>query len=48
MARAKNSVESIQITLSSTKVVKAYLELLTTEGLHGKNVAETAQNPAKE
>lgn len=42
MARAKNSVESVQITISTTKVVRAYLELLTEEGLNGKNVAETA------
>lgn len=42
MARAKNTVESVQITISTTKIVRAYLEQLTAEGLNGKNVAETA------
>ena len=42
MARTKNTVESVQITISTTKTVRAYLELLTAEGLNGKNVAETA------
>ena len=42
MARTRNSVESIQVTLSTTKRVRAYLEMLTEEGLHGKNVADTA------
>ncbi|MDG2123858.1 MAG: hypothetical protein P8J87_09190, partial [Verrucomicrobiales bacterium] len=35
-------VESVQITISTTKIVRAYLEQLTAEGLNGKNVAETA------
>ncbi|CAN5412122.1 hypothetical protein BH23VER1_BH23VER1_17790 [soil metagenome] len=42
MARPKNNVESVQVTISATKKVRAYLELLTEDGLHGKNVAETA------
>jgi len=42
MARAKNSVESVQVTLSVTKPVRAYLEMLAADGLNGKNVAETA------
>ena len=42
MARPKNNVESVQVTIAATKKVRAYLELLTEDGLHGKSVAETA------
>lgn len=42
MARQKNSVESVQITVSVTEQVKEQLERLTSSGLFGKNAAETA------
>jgi len=42
MARQKNSVETVQITVSVTEQVKEQLERLTTSGLFGKNAAETA------
>ncbi len=42
MARAKNPVETVQITVSTTNKVREYLEELTATQLYGKNVAETA------
>ena len=42
MARQKNSVESVQITVSVTEQVKEQLERLTSSGLFGKNAADTA------
>jgi hypothetical protein len=42
MPRAKNSVETVQITVSTTQQIRQYLEELTATGLYGKNVAETA------
>ncbi|MGK0184436.1 MAG: hypothetical protein ACI9R3_000202 [Verrucomicrobiales bacterium] len=42
MARTKNSLETVQITLSTTLQIKNYLDQLTNSGLYGKNVAETA------
>ncbi|RFC48822.1 MAG: hypothetical protein DVB23_000348 [Verrucomicrobia bacterium] len=42
MARAKNTVETVQITISTTQRVRELLEVLTEEGLYGRNVAETA------
>lgn len=42
MARQKNSVESVQITVSVTEQVKEQLERLTASGLFGKNPADTA------
>jgi hypothetical protein len=42
MARAKNTVETVQITISTTQRVRELLEQLTEEGLYGRNVAETA------
>lgn len=41
MARTPNSVETVQITLSTTSQVKELLERLTATGFYGKNVAET-------
>ncbi len=43
MAREKNIVESVQITLSTTSRVRDYLEELALMGLYGKNVAEAAE-----
>jgi Arc/MetJ-type ribon-helix-helix transcriptional regulator len=42
MARQKNSVDSVQITVSVTEQVRDQLENLTSTGLFGKNVADTA------
>ncbi|MDA0811901.1 MAG: hypothetical protein O3C21_05885 [Verrucomicrobia bacterium] len=42
MARTKNSLETVQVTLSTTIQIKCYLDQLTNSGLYGKNVAETA------
>ena len=48
MPRAKNSLSTEQITLSVTSNIKRYLEALTMDGMHGKNVAETAAELLKE
>jgi len=42
MPRAKNSLGTEQITLSVTANIKRYLEVLTMDGMYGKNVADTA------
>ncbi len=44
MPRAKNLVDAVQITVSITPTVRDYLQELTVKGLHGKNVAETAND----
>lgn len=43
MARPKNSADTVQITISTTPVVKALLEALVSFGLHGKNSAEASE-----
>jgi len=43
MAREKNIVDSVQITLSTNIRMREYLEDLALQGLYGKNVAETAE-----
>ena len=42
MARQKNTVETVQITVSVTERVKEELETLTESGFFGKNAADTA------
>ena len=42
MAREKNKVESIQITLSVTEPIRVMLENLSVSGFYGKNAADTA------
>jgi len=42
MPRARNTVETVQITISTTQRVRDLLEKLTEEGLYGRNAAETA------
>ena len=42
MAREKNKIESIQITLSVTEPVRIMLENLSLSGFYGKNAADTA------
>lgn len=42
MAREKNKVETIQITLSVTEPIRDMLESLSSSGFFGKNAADTA------
>lgn len=42
MPRAKNTVETVQITVSTTQTIRQFLEELTRSELYGKNAAETA------
>ena len=42
MAREKNKIESIQITLSVTEPIRIMLESLSLSGFYGKNAADTA------
>lgn len=42
MPRAKNTVDTVQITVSTTLKVRQFLEELTRTELYGKNAAETA------
>ena len=42
MAREKNKIESIQITLSVTEPTRVMLEALSSSGFYGKNAADTA------
>lgn len=42
MAREKNKVETIQITLAVTEQIRDMLESLSTSGFFGKNAADTA------
>ena len=48
MARPKNSLDTIQITISTTAQVRDVLERLTSTCLYGKNAADTAQALLKE
>jgi len=48
MARQKNSVDTIQITLSVTPAVRDFLQDLCGSGFYGKNIAETAAELLKE
>jgi len=43
MARSKNSAETVTITISTTPMVKGFLEVLVEDGTYGKNVAEAAE-----
>ncbi len=42
MARQKNAIPSVQLTLSVTEQVRDHLERMTQSGMFGKNSAETA------
>jgi hypothetical protein len=44
MARPKNSAETVTITISTTSVVRAFLEVLVEDGTYGKNAAEVANS----
>ena len=48
MARQKNNVDTVQITLSVTQSVRDFLEQLSISGFYGKNAAETAHVLLKE
>tara|TARA_B100000925_G_scaffold9162_4_gene6608 strand:+ start:27854 stop:28057 length:204 start_codon:yes stop_codon:yes gene_type:complete len=48
MPRPKNTTETVQITLSTTKQVKELLENLSKTGFYGKNAADTAHVLLKE
>lgn len=48
MARPKNTLDTVQITISTTPQVKEILERLTSSGLYGKNAADTAHALLKE
>jgi hypothetical protein len=48
VARQKNTVETVQITLSVTPAVRDFLERLSESGFYGKNIAETAADLLKE
>jgi len=47
MARPRNIVKTVLITISTTDAVRDYLEELTATGLFGKNAAETADRLLK-
>ena len=42
MARQKNSISSVQLTVSVTERVREHLDRMTETGMFGKNAAETA------
>lgn len=42
MAKRANTIGTVQITISTTRKIQAYLEQLVLGGLHGKNPAEAA------
>jgi hypothetical protein len=43
MAKSKNSIETVRLTLATTPGVVTYLERLSRTHLYGKNAAETAE-----
>jgi hypothetical protein len=43
MARAKNEIETVTFTVSTTPHVERYLRHLLGSGLYGHNVAEAAE-----
>jgi len=43
MPRARNSLETVTITISTTPPIRAYLLRLVSMGLFGKNAAEAAE-----
>lgn len=42
MARQKNAISSVQLTVSVTERVREHLDRMTETGMFGKNAAETA------
>jgi len=47
MPRARNTIETVQLTISVSERVKEALETLTSTGLYGKNAADTANELLK-
>jgi len=47
VARQKNSVDTVQITLSVTPAIRDFLDRLSQSGFYGKNNAETAADLLK-
>jgi hypothetical protein len=47
VARQKNSVDTVQITLSVTPAIRDFLDQLSQSGFYGKNTAETAADLLK-
>jgi hypothetical protein len=43
MARKRNDLKTVQITLSTTEPIEQYLQQLVATGLYGKNQAEAAE-----
>jgi hypothetical protein len=43
MARERNHISTVQITISTTPPLKKLLERLVTTGLYGKSAAEAAE-----
>ncbi len=43
MARKPNSLQTVQIRISTTPLVQTYLDKLVDTGLYGKNPAEAAE-----
>jgi hypothetical protein len=43
MARRKNQVETVPVTISTTPPIVQYLEALVTTGLYGKTTPEAAE-----
>ena len=48
MARPRNTVKTVQITISTTHMNKNYLETLVGHGSYGKNAAEAAERLVSE
>ncbi len=48
MARPKNTLKTVQITISTTLQVRESLQQLTETGFYGKNAADTAHSLLKE
>ena len=44
MARQKNTIETVQLTVSVSEAVREQLEAVTRTGLYGKNAADTANH----
>jgi hypothetical protein len=44
MGRPRNTAETVTVTLSTTPIVRALLEVLVEDGTYGKNAAEAADS----
>ena len=48
MARKRNRIPTVTITISTTPQIRTYLDRLVTLGVYGKNSAEAAEQLIKE